>query len=788
MLFSYRWLKELSGTKRSPEKLAQLLITHAFEVESVAPWEHGLGDIVIGEVTALVSHPKADRLRVATVAVGRKDSRTIVCGAPNVAVGQKVAVILPGGTLPGGQRIEAVTLRGQKSEGMICSARELGLGMDHTGILVLPEAAPIGKALVQYGDLDDSVLDVKILPDRAGDALSYLGLAREIAALEGVPPAFEHVSKQPLRRRSGALVPRITLHTTGCRRYALAVFKLRGTAETPLQMRCRLIVSGLRPVSPAVDITNYLMLETGQPTHAFDLDAIGKSGLVVREAKSRESLTLLDGTKVALARGDLVIADHRRALALAGIMGGKASGVTETTKRIAIEIAHFDPAHIRITRKRLGIETDASYRFERALDADRPTLALPRLIRLMDQVGQADCLGVRDVYPKKLKPVRIRCRETDVEQLLGVKVPLFEMVQLLALLGLSVKKVSNQKEILVTVPTRRNDLREREDLIEEIGRMKGYGSIPARAPLVPLAAVGEHVRQRHDRALRMILRALGLDETLLYSFYSEKTTRALGLNPATHLRVANPMNPDQALMRESLLPNLLLAGKRNLRFFSEFALYEMGSVFRRQLKSPQERTVLGCVWFAPRDEAALFSRAKGALQTLAQALNLPLIFEPAPLSSPPFADGQSASLMCETANLGTLGSLQSSTLRALGLVERAVVATEIDLDEFYRHIPAEHTFQPLPRFPFVERDISLIGPERLNFRAVHALVSEAGAPLLRSLQLFDVYRTAGETSYAFHLSFGHPDRTLTHDEVETCFSAIVTRAQEKLGLRLRLEE
>lgn len=786
MLFSYRWLKELSGTNKSPHAVAELLMTHAFEVETVTPYAHELDDIVIGQVLSVKPHPNADRLRVTTVLLGRKDIRTIVCGAPNVAVDQRVAVVLPGGRLPGGHLIEVAELRGQKSEGMICSAKELGLGDDHTGILVLPTEAPVGKSFAKYAGLDDTVLDVKILPDRAGDVLSYRGLAREIAALEGITPAFETL--KPIRFRSGisTLVPKVTLKSGACGRYILAVFKNLRPSETPLLLRSRLVVSGIRPINPVVDITNYLMLETGQPLHAFDLDAIGKGGIVVRDAMGREHLSLLDGTKVALTKEDLVIADGRRPLALAGIMGGKHSGITEKTKRVAIEIAHFDASRIRKSRKRLNLETDASYHFERGIDMERPSVTLPLLTRLMEDVCHTDFVGRRDVYPRKVKPVSVRCQETEVEELLGIKVPLFEMVQYLALLGLEVKKVANKKEIVVTVPPRRSDLREREDLIEEIGRMKGYAKIIARAPEVPLSPVRDTEKRSFDKLLRSLLSSFGVDEVLSYSFYSEKDAEIFGLREEKPLRVANPMNPDQAFMRASLIPNLLRITKRNLRYAKEFSFYEIGNVFVAGKNAPEERTELGWITVSTGDEREGFFLLKGKIEALFQSLGIKATFE-VPISGINFlTSGAMAVIRSGELEIGCVGLLQKGVARSFGLGTQRVFVVQFAFDLLAGLTHVKREMETLPRFPFAYRDISLTGKKSLMFREVQSLIESAGQPLLRQVQLFDVYRTSDETSYAFHLTFGHRDRTLTNDETEALFTKIVTQAEERLGMRLRL--
>jgi phenylalanyl-tRNA synthetase beta chain len=617
MKYSYRLLKELTGTKKSAEQLAKLLMVHAFEVEGVEKFSLGIDDVIIGRVVTLIQHPDADKLRVAEVEVGKKDIRTIVCGAPNIAEGQKVAVALPGVKLPGGIEIKVAKLRGVESNGMICSAKELGLGDDHTGILVLGDDAPVGASFVKFVGLDDSIIEVKILPDRGADALAYQGLAREIAALDGYAPHFGEKSLRKVKIPAYNRAPKVVIaDKTGCPRYGGLLLRNVTVGESPLWLKVRLIVSGLRPINNIVDATNYLMLLTGQPMHAFDADKI-VGAVTVRRAKKNEKLLLLSGDTKKLSPDDLVIADTKRVLALAGVMGGQFSAVTPETKNIFLEVANFDGSTIRRTKNRHTLPTDASYRFERNVDPNVVGEALREAAMLLPGLCGGKIMGMRDVIAKKVVPWKIALPLDRVGHVLGVKLPLFEVVQHLALLGLQVKKVASENVLMVTVPTRRPDLRDEWDLIEEIGRMHGYDHISAQAPLVPLVAQPKNTEKRFERDTKEYLAAAGFDELVTYSFYGEKEVMMAHLSLEHHLELENPLSPDQKYLRMNLTPLHLRKIAENIRHFQAFDCFEWGRVFVKDVrtKQPIETTALSLVSVTPKknEKGEVFFAMKGKI-------------------------------------------------------------------------------------------------------------------------------------------------------------------------------
>lgn len=796
MKYSYRLLKELSGTKKSAEQLAKLLMVHAFEVEGIERFNHGIEGVVIGKVVALAQHPDADKLRVAQVEVGKKDVRTIVCGAPNIAEGQKVVVALPGVSLPGGIEIKVAKLRGVESNGMICGADELGLAAEHKSILVLDDDAPVGASFVKYVGLDDSIIEVKILPDRGSDALAYQGLAREIAALDGYAPHFGEKSLKPVRFPSYNKAAKVVIaDKVGCPRYGALALRDVTVGESPLWLKVRLIVSGLRPINNIVDVTNYLMLLTGQPMHAFDADKI-TGAVTVRRAKKNEKLVLLNGDTCKLSSDDLVIADTKHALALAGVMGGQSSAVTAETKNIFLEVANFEGSSIRRTKNRHNLPTDASYRFERSLDPNLVGEALREAAALLPGLCGGKIVGMRDVYPKEVMPWKITLSLDRVEHVLGVKLPLFQVVQHLALLGLKVKKVSNENAVSVTVPTRRPDLRDEWDLIEEIGRMHGYDGVEATAPLLPLSASPKNSAKLLERTTKEYLASAGFDELMTYSFYGEKEIAATRLPIDHHLELENPLSPDQKYLRMTLAPLHLRKAAENIRNFDSFDCFEWGKVFAKDAKTkkPVEVTALSLLSVSAKksERGSNFYALKGKIEAMLSALHIDgskMTLElPAKYSEIPVLamlhPTRSACYVVNGQVIGVVGEVHPQVLKAFGLEPRVAIGGFI-ASELLKLQNTETVFAPLQKFPYALRDISLIFPRKMTVSEVERLLYEAGAPLLQQTELFDIYEKDDEKSFAFHLSFGAPDRTLSSAEMDAAFDRIVALAG-KQGGRLRV--
>lgn len=783
MKFSYEWLRELSGTEKSPKELAELIMFHAFEVESVEPFPHGLDSVVVGRVETVARHPDADRLSVTTVSVTEDgEPRTVVCGAPNVAAGQKVAVALPGAKLPNGMEIADAKIRGVASSGMICAEDELGLGVGHEGILVLPDDAPTGTPLSEYLRLDDTTLDVNILPNRGCDALSYRGLAREIAALEGRNPSFNEASAMP---SASAFDVSVSVVSERCRRYVGILLESVGDAPTPLPIRSALIRSGLRPLGLAVDITNYLMLLFGQPMHAFDADVL-EGGVVVRQAEEGEKLTLLDGTELSLSKEDLVIADGKRALALAGVMGGSLSGISADTKRVFLEIASFDPASIRKTVARHRIPTDASYRFERDVDTGRADGAATEAIRLFSEVAGATVAGLSDTVVRADAPTAVRFDPKVFSEMFGDGIDMETAKGKLSALGLAPS--ADGEGWKVTVPTYRPDLRDAWDLAEEVGRMIGYDAFPAEAPKLPLVSPRVEPELVFARSLKRFLADAGWDEMLTYPFYSEDDAKRLGGTfPDRHLRLANPMNPDQAMLRGSLLPSAIRKVAENRRYLGSFRFFELGDRFLVGADGqPAEERVLSLVLSDPKDGSSGFTAFKGAVgKLLAFAKIGEAVWEELPEGETEgeaalFHPTRSARILAGGNPIGLAGEISPIIREAYG-IRQPVFAAVFSFGSLVVPYGQVGVYRPLPKFPSATRDLSLSVEGNVRAGELSAAIASAD-PLIREVSLFDIYeKDDGKKNLAFHISFGRDDRTVTGKEVDVAMERIVSVAVESFG-------
>lgn len=764
---------------------------HAFEVESIEKFSHNLENVVVGRVVKLEKHPNADKLRVAMVETGKKNIIQVVCGAPNVAEGQKVAVALPGAKLQGNIEIKVAEIRGVESRGMICSEKELGLGDGHNGILALPEDVPIGASFAEYIGLEDSILDINVLPNRGSDALSYQGMAREIAALGGHKPRFAE-KYTPLKIPKNNRAPEVVISDKyGCCRYiGISVENVR-VAESSVWIKTKLILSGLRPINNIVDITNYLMLLYGQPLHSFDADKIVGT-ITIRRAKKNEQLKILTGATKTLSSQDLVIADEKQALALAGVMGGSYAAVTEQTKNIFLEIANFDAPAIRRTKTRHNLPTDASYRFERGPDPNLPEKVVNEACSLIEEFTSGKFTGMRDIYSRRVKEWKIKLSLERVENVLGAETPASQAARYLELLGLAVKKIDNGKSLEVIVPTFRTDLRDEWDLIEEIGRLYGYDKIIPQAPILPLQPALENPDKIFEREVKKYLAASGFDEIMTYSFYGEREIAAAALPANHHLELENPLSPDLRHLRMTTVPMVLRKVKENLRHFDKFDVFEWGSVFvRGDKKQIEEKKSLLIAIACGKTNEPMFFDLKGKALSFFEALCIDnIVFEPLSQTEKiqeagVFHPTRSAVVRSGKMILGYLGELHPFVARNFGIDARVALA-ELDAAALMEARETEILFQPLPKFPFATRDISLIFSNRVTVAEVETLLCEAGATILKKWELFDVYEKEDKKSLAFHLFFGADDRTLSSDEMDKTFDRIVELAKERFGATLRL--
>lgn len=791
MKFSYNWLKELSGTQKDPKELSEFLTARAFEVEEVIS-SHPIPDgVLVAEVLAVGKHPNADRLRIATVSLGEGKERVIVCGAPNLLEGQKVAVVLPGMTLPGGVEIREVSIRGVDSSGMICSEKELGLGENHEGILVLDEKAEAGSPLSEVLGQGDSVLDIKVLPDRAHDCLSHVGIAREIAALEGNALDYDMAGLTlSYERRSVLFDVRLGAEEKS-RRYIGAMVRGVSTKPSPKWLSTRLETLGIRSINAIVDATNYVMLELGQPLHAFDWKKIAGKGRKIigpRFAKPDERIILLDGVEYALSEEDMVIADEEHMLALAGIMGGNDSAVTEETTDVLIESAHFDPVSIRRTRTRLGIRTDASDRFEKGISEDLAERALVRVLEILTHIAGGEVMDMHDALFSPIQIHRMTIASEEVASLLGIQVSDEEIAQALELRGFGARASENR--VRVVVPPFRLDIESSEDIIEEVGKHLGYDRIESVAPISALTPVSVNPGRSLDAALLDASAANGFSETYNYSFYSASYAERARLPIEKHYELTNPLNPDQQYIRISLLPSLLSNVSRNAKNFDAVALVENGRTYEMGGMLEERRWFSGVLWEKnfPED-GSVFFQMKRLLTRILSRVGVDVFFRVESeegASESYWHPVRRVSLYVKNTRIGTLGEIHPVVSHAFDIRKR-VAAFELDRNKLVSICSGEKLFQEFSRYPDVLRDVSFFVPPRLRVGEIVSAMQEAGGEIVKDIDLFDRYIDERDgMSLAFHIHLGKNDATLSGKEADAVMARLVSAVSDRLGVRLRV--
>jgi len=795
-----RWLKEYVAIDLPLAELAERLTMAGTEVKGMPVISGKWQNIVVGKIAAITPHPNAGRLRLVTVDLGT-EQKTVVCGAPNLRLGDKVAFAHVGAELIDGYSGQKVVLksakiRGVVSKGMVCSEKELGISLSHEGIMVLPPEAPVGTALADF--LGDTILDLDITPNRP-DLLSVIGIAREVAAMTGQKPSIPEASYEA---RGTPIDEQISVEIIApelCPRYCASQIKGIRIAESPEWLKSRLSACGMRPINNIVDITNYVMLEYGQPLHAFDFEKIGGKKIIVRRANDGEAIVSLDGVERALSRDMLVIADEERAIAIAGVMGGLNSEVSQETTSILLESANFNPASIHYTSGTLCLSSEASMRFERGI---RPELTLPAIKRatqlILQLAGGKAAQGIIDVYPGKQEQKPILLRTDRVNRLLGVEFSLDQIASTLTLLGFDLKPAPSASEFLVTAPYWRSDTHLGVDLIEEIVRIVGYDKIPATMLSRPLPRQNPEPILGLKQRIRQSLTGYGFQEVITYSLASREMLekvlpQSCSLEPKP-LRVANPMTADQEYLRTNLRANLLAALAAN-RWHEDGAirLFELGKVYlRRQNDLPDEPEVLCGIlsgsgleksWYRG-DEPFNFFDAKGVVEGLLAQLGVEAHFEEA--NDKGLRRGRQAAIVVASAKIGVVGELHSKVAEAFE-VPGAVYLFEIDLAALLPHTIGYKMFQPIPRFPAVVRDIALVVDAQVTHRQVLDIIKSF--PLVNKATLFDVYTgkqvPPGKKSLAYRLTFQSPTHTLTDEEANKVQQQILDKLSSKLGASLR---
>lgn len=819
------WLKEYVNITVPLEDLTERLTLAGLEVAAI----ERIGDwwdrekIVVGEVLEVRPHPNADRLVLVDVDYGRDEIEQCVTGAPNLfpykgkgSVSLKVAFAMEGAELYDGHkegfvktRLKRTKIRGVPSRAMVCSEKELGISEEHEGIMFLPDDAPVGVALADY--LGDVVLDLDLTPNLAR-CFSMIGVAREVAALTGVPLRYSSTEWQTDGPPAGTLAAIEIEDPDLCNRYIGTIIQGVETRPSPQWMQDAVRKAGMRPISNIVDITNYVMLEWGQPLHAFDYDKLVARAdgevptIIVRRAKPGETLKTLDGVDRTFTEDDLLICDTAGSIAVAGVMGGFDTEIDENTRNILLESANFDFISVRRTTQRLKLPSEASLRFGKGIHPSLSVLAARRASELMHTLASGTIAqGLVDAYPVKPEPVVIALTTNEVERNLGITFSLKEIVSILEPLEFKCEPISDEA-MNVTVPDHRLDCTYPADLIEEIARVYGYERIPVTEMADRLPP------QRANRALdleeevRNVLVGCGLQEVITYSLTNLAREAALNpaqsaddLDPATYIVIANPITQERAVMRRFLLSTVLEVAAANLRFRDRVEIFEVGKVFLLELgeELPEEPRRLSIVMTGPRDDRHWlategpeldFFDLKGVVETLLERLHVTgVVYEPA--EHPTFQPGRTAGLFIQGVEIGVLGELHPAVRDAFGLPDRRVAAAELDLEALLAQIPPAWFVDPISAYPAVLLDLAVVVDDEVPAATVRDLIAKTGGFLLKRVQLFDVYRgdpvPEGKKSLAYALTFQAPDKTLRDAVVAKQVKRIVGQLKKELGAELR---
>ncbi len=797
MKFSEQWLREWVNPSITTQELADQLTMAGLETESLHPVAGSFDHVIVGEIQQAEQHPKADRLRVCQVNVGKETLLNIVCGAPNARAGIKVAVAMIGAILPNGMKIQRAKLRDVESEGMLCSAQELGLLDISEGIIELPADAPLGENLRQYLSLDDTLIELNITPNR-GDCLSIAGIAREVAALNQsqihAPELFPIVEKINDTQK-------VSIESTeGCGHYIGRIIKnIQLDAKAPLWLTDRVKRCGTRSISPVVDITNYVLYEMGQPLHAFDLDTL-KGDICVRLSNDNESITLLDGNTITLKAGTLLIADDEGPIALAGVMGGLRTAVTEKTKNIFLESAWFTPTIIAGKARQYGLFTDAAHRFERGVDPNLQEKGLTRAVNLIQLCCGGDVGPMTSHGSLQLKSQTITLDLSVIKRLLGLELIEQDLEKLKGSfnqLGLTV--VANQNIWEVSIPSYRSDLTIEADLIEEVARLYGYQRIPAQSLKAHLRAHAISEKQISSEKFNDALTARGYQEIISYSFVNKEKQTFL-YPEGESLALVNPISSDHTVMRKGLWVGLLEAAAYNQRRQNnELRLFEQGTRFTRQSHTIQEKRLLAGLcsgkcfeldWSTPTRSYDFYD-IKGDVESLLALGHQDLTHRFEPTQHPALHPGQSAQIIVSQAGsqekiLGYVGALHPEHQAYWELTD-SVFLFELDLDCLSEtNIPV---YQSLSKFPSIRRDISFFIDASISVQSIFDCIRQQEETVLQDIKIFDQYQGThvpkDQKSLAIALMLQHPERTLVDSEVNTIIEQIIMQLKNSFSITLR---
>ncbi|MGN4124154.1 phenylalanine--tRNA ligase subunit beta [Lysinibacillus sphaericus] len=805
MLVSLEWLKDYVGTQDlAPEELAEKITRSGIEVDAVIDRASGMDKVVVGHVVSKEKHPEADKLNICQVDVGEAEPQQIICGAPNVDAGQKVIVARPGAHLPGGIKIKKAKLRGHESNGMICSLQELGVEGKLVpkayaeGIYVLPTDAEVGADALALLGLRDTVLELGLTPNRS-DALSMLGVAYEVGAILSEEVKYPEIAYNTAVEKAQDVLKLRVEDIQANPMYVAKVVKNVKIAESPMWLQHRLMAAGVRPHNNVVDVTNYILMEYGQPLHAFDYDSLATGEIVVRKATEGEKITTLDDQERTLKATDLVITNGQEPVAIAGVMGGANSEVTETTTTVVIESAYFDGLTVRQTSRNLGLRSDASARFEKGVDPNRVVPAAERAAALLAELAGGEVLeGTCIVDELDKTPARVVVSPDFINERLGMKISLEDMLSILERLKFGVEAANGL--LIIDAPTRRQDIKIEEDIVEEIARLYGYDEIPMTL-LEGANQVGSLTPyQANRRVVRNYMEGAGLYQAVTYSLTSEALSQRFALKAASVTRLLMPMSEERSTLRQSLIPHLIEAAAYNVaRKADSVALYEVGSVFLGQAAEgqPFEEEHVAAVltgkwldhaWQGEKKEVDFFV-LKGIVEGVVSKLGLTerISFVKAQVDG--LHPGRTASILLDGEHVGIIGGLHPAEQKTWGVKDTYVMEMNLValLDATTNEAPLG--YKPVPRFPAMSRDIALVMDSVTAAGEVVAVIRSAGVKLLKDIRVFDVYEgekmEAGKKSVAFSLTYFDPERTLTDEEVVAAHNKVLKAIATIEGTEVR---
>lgn len=803
MFVSYKWLQDyidLSGV--SADELAEKITKSGIEVEGVDVLNEGITGVVVGHVVERVQHPNADKLSKCQVDIGQGEPVQIICGAPNVAQGQKVAVATVGAVLPGNFKIKRAKLRGEESNGMICSLTELGMEAKivpkeySEGIFVFPQDAEVGADAIALLNRNDEVLELGLTPNRA-DCLSMLGVAYEVAAILGREVKLPEIDLQPVNEKATDYITVKVEANEDNPLYAAKVIKNVKIGPAPLWMQTRLMSAGIRPHNNVVDITNYILIEYGQPLHAFDYDRLGSKEILVRRAHDGEKFTTLDDAERTLTSDHLVITNGTEPVALAGVMGGANSEVTSDTTTVLLEAAYFTGGTVRKASKDHGLRSEASARFEKGVDPNRVRAAGERAAYLMAKYAGGEVLeGASEVDTLTVEPAVVSITLEKINSVIGTNLTVSEVEAIFERLQFAV--TSEGETITVTAPTRRGDIKIEEDLIEEVARLYGYDNIPKTLPIGSATPGKLSDYQEKRRIVRQYLEGAGLYQAVTYSLTSEEKAAQFALEKRDFIRLAMPMSEDRSILRLSIMPQLLEVLKYNsARQNDSLAVYETGAVFLangNEVLPEEQEHIAGAItglWHSHswqgEKKAVDFYVLKGILEGLFAKLGLTESVTYVQAKVDNMHPGRTAEIHLNGERIGFVGQVHPTMQKELDLKDTYVF--ELSLKAILEEATAPLRYSGIPRFPSITRDIALVVDKETVAGVLRDIIQTAGGKLLKEVNVFDLYEgermEEGKKSIAYSLKYMDPERTLTDEEVTKVHTQVLEALKEKAGAVLR---